>query len=469
MLDGPPGVGTALCSRVFVYADVVDTIKALANKVTSVTGPSATAGQASIGDLVTVTVTGNTGTLGAGPAADPGVLQSTPNALRDFPVSAWRLERTEVTISPDGVAPASTFVDRLFLTGASGPAREYTARYLFRAVGPSSAPAQVKPIQYIASGTQVKHTDLGGAALYSLPAVSPVATTTLAKAVTSPADGVLPSTGGHASYALTLRNTGADADTVDYLRDTLPADAAYVAGLADRRRPPGRRPAVDGRSLVVPGPLGVPAAGTTTVRYQLLLGPTAGTRTNSAVARLAGLVLDATADVTTSAPATADVTVLGAGGPALAADSATTVAGSPVTLDVLANDSSASGRDLQVSAARRPVARDRRARRRRLRHLHPGPRDLRHGHVHLHRGRRVLQRDRDGHGDDDARSRSPTGTPPAPAPRWPAAPSWSTTPAPRARCRWSAARSSAPRRPAPSPSPRRARSPTPRRAARPAR
>src|SRR4051812_11749873 len=33
--DGPPEFGTVLCSRTFTYADVPDTIKALANKVTS--------------------------------------------------------------------------------------------------------------------------------------------------------------------------------------------------------------------------------------------------------------------------------------------------------------------------------------------------------------------------------------------------------------------------------------------------
>jgi hypothetical protein len=169
--DGPPALGKPVCSRSYTYADVADTIKAMANKVNAVTAAPQTP-SGSIGDSITVTVTGNTGTLGAGPANDPGVLAYTPNVVSEFPAGAWRLERTELTISPDGNAPATTYVDRLYLSGASGPARAYTARYVFRAIGSTSAPASVRPIQYIASGTQVKHTDQGSASLYALPPVS---------------------------------------------------------------------------------------------------------------------------------------------------------------------------------------------------------------------------------------------------------------------------------------------------------
>ncbi|HWG99412.1 MAG TPA: Ig-like domain-containing protein, partial [Pilimelia sp.] len=351
--DGPPGVGATLCTRTFTYADVVDTIKALANKVHSVT--SSAPATAQLGDLVTVTVEGNTGTLGAGPANDPGVLQYTPNALGAFPASAWRLERTELSISPDGSSPDRvTYVDRLFLTGASGPARPYTARYLFRAVGPSPAPTQVKPIQYIASGTQVKHTDAGGAALGALPAVSATAPLSLGKEVTAPADRVLPPGGGTASYALTVVNSGTTAGRVDWIADTLPTDAAFVSGSLRLNGRPVADPEVDGRSLVVRGPLSVPAAGQVVLSYSVQLGATAGTRVNSAVAHFGQVVLDSSADVTSSDPATAAVTVLGAGGLNLVGDAVGTVAGSPVAVDVLANDTTPSGLPLRVTAVGTP-------------------------------------------------------------------------------------------------------------------
>jgi uncharacterized repeat protein (TIGR01451 family) len=331
----------------------VDTIKALANKVTGVSAaPDVTSG--TIGDAVVVTVTGNTGTLGAGPADDPGVLSYTPNALSGFPASAWRLERTELTVSPDGVAPQETFVDRLFLSRASGPARPYTARYSFRAVGPSAEPAQLKPIQYIASGTQVKHTDQGGPVLYSLPPVSPIATTSTSKALTSPSTGVLPPGGGRAAYAVTLTNAGAAPATVDWVQDDLPTDASYVPGSL---RLDGRLvadPSTAGRQLVVEGPLTVPAAGSSTLTYEVLLGATSGTRTNSAVAHFGDVVLDLTRDVTDPKPATAKVTVLGTAALGLVADTASTPAGTSVTVDVLANDTAPSGLPLTVTQVAAP-------------------------------------------------------------------------------------------------------------------
>ncbi|HYU04705.1 MAG TPA: Ig-like domain-containing protein, partial [Jatrophihabitantaceae bacterium] len=351
--DGPPGSGTALCSRTFTYADVVDTIKALANKVTSVTAaPSPAFG--TIGDAVTLTVTGNTGTLGAGPGNDPGVLDYTPNALQDFPANAWRLERTELTISPDGDAPPVTYVDRLFLTGASGPAREYTAHYVFRAIGPSSAAAQIKPIQYIASGTQVKHTDQGGAALYSLPAVSSEANISVTKALTSPTSAILASGGGTASYAVTLANAGTTAGTVDWVSDVMPDDSSYVAGSLKIDGRSVADPTISGQTLVVPGPFRVPALGTSTLTYSLLLGATPGTRSNSAVAHFGEVTFDTTRDVTSTAPATADVNVLGSAALGLVADAATTPAGSSVVVDVLANDTAPSGLPLHITALGTP-------------------------------------------------------------------------------------------------------------------
>ena len=347
--DGPPAVGVPLCTRTYTYSDVVDTIKALANKVNTVTA-APTASSGTIGDAVTVTVTGNTGVLGAGPGNDPGVLAYTPNVISSFPANAWRLERTELRISPDGVAPATTYADRLYLSGASGPARDYTARYVFRAIGPSASPAGVEPIQYIASGTQVKHTDQGSASLYSLPAVSPEAAVSVQKRVVSPDPAVLPSGGGTATYAVTLTNSGGTPQEADWLTDQMPADATFVSGSLKVDGRSVADPDVADRTITMVGPFDVPAYGSTVVTYSLALGSTAGARTNSAAAHYGQVVLDASADVTVSDPASATVTVLGTSGLNLGADLATTPANTPKTIDVLANDSAPSGLPLSVTA-----------------------------------------------------------------------------------------------------------------------
>jgi hypothetical protein len=170
---------TALCERTFTFNRVADTIKANANKVQSVTADVPV--EVSLGDAVTVTVEGNTGVLGSGPSFDPGILSYAPTAFSSFPTSAWRLERTELLISPDGTAPQQTYVDRLFLAGASGSDRPYTAKYTFRAVGPSETQTSVLPVQYIASGTQVKHTNVSDIGIGALPAVADESALSLAK------------------------------------------------------------------------------------------------------------------------------------------------------------------------------------------------------------------------------------------------------------------------------------------------
>ncbi len=122
---------------------------------------------------------------------------------------------------------------------------------MFRAIGPSGAAAQIKPIQYIASGTQVKHTDQGGAALYSLPAVSSQADISLTKTLVSPASGILPSGGGTASYLVTLTNAAGTPGTVDWVWDTMPIDASYVSGSLKIDGRTVADPVITGQTLAV--------------------------------------------------------------------------------------------------------------------------------------------------------------------------------------------------------------------------
>jgi uncharacterized repeat protein (TIGR01451 family) len=348
---GYPTASNAICQRTYTYNGVYETIKALANKVTSVTannpGP-----EAKLGDAVTVTVTGNTGTLGAGPSFDPGVLSYAPNALGTFPAGGWRLEKTSMNISPDGNAAPITYVDRLYLSGASGGNRPYTAHYTFRAIGPVATASAVKPIQYIASGTQVKHTDIGGGVVGSLPAVSSIANLQLSKTVSA---SVLAAGGGDVSYDVTATNHGGSAGTMDRIVDSLPAGAVYKSGTSTLGGRATADPAASGQTLTWPGPVVVPAGGTTTLHYEVTLPSTPGDYVNAAVAHFGTATLDASRDVTTSNPATATTTVLGVSGSADAVnDTTTTSAGTAIAVNVLANDSSSGNFPLSVQAVATP-------------------------------------------------------------------------------------------------------------------
>jgi len=354
LYNGRPGFGSVLCSRTFTYSDVVDTIKALANKVTGITS-SASPSTATIGSSVTITVTGNTGTLGAGPANDPGVLSYTPDVLVDFPASAWQLARTEMTISPDGSAPPQTYVDQLRLAGASGSARPYTAKYTFRAVGPTTQSAVMQPVQYIASGTQVKHTDVGGAALYSLPTVSPIADLSMSRSIVTPSSGTVAAGGGTVTHRLVITNSGSAAGQLDWLDETLPSGASYVSGSFTVNGRAVADPIISGQHLVVDGPIDVPAAGTVTMQLDEQVDATPGVRTSSAVAYFGTVQIDGSRDVRASDPATASVRVLGNQGPTAVGDSATTSAGAAVQVPVTTNDSSPSGLPLTVTAVSTPA------------------------------------------------------------------------------------------------------------------
>ncbi|MDQ1397205.1 MAG: large repetitive protein, partial [Acidimicrobiaceae bacterium] len=285
---GHPSGGNLVCQRAYSYSGVYEAIKALANKVTSVTA-NAPSGQAHIGDIMDVTVIGNTGTLGAGPAADPGVLSYAPDALSGFPAGAWRLEKTVLTISPDGVAPPVTFTDRLYLAGASGPNRPYTGHYSFRAIGPADATSGVQPVQYIASGTQVKHTDISGGVLGSLPAISREANVQLAKSASA---AVLPAAGGTVTYTVTAANFGTGGATLDRIVDTLPSGATYHAGTTKLAGRTIDDPAVAGRQLTWSGPVAVPAGGDLQLTYDAGLPGTSGIKTNSAIAYYGTAELD---------------------------------------------------------------------------------------------------------------------------------------------------------------------------------
>lgn len=356
-----------LCERTFTYARVAETIKALANKVDVVT--ASTAATAQIGDELVVTVEGHTGTLGAGPAYDPGVLSYAPAAINGFPVNAWRLEKTSMTISPDGVAPQNTYIDRLYLSGASGPDRDYVARYTFRAIDATDAPTTVKPVQYIASGTQVKHTDLEGSVVGSIPKITDTSKLAITKSVASvPSNAFAAGTqtfppvngaakGGTVRYTVSITNSGGTSGSLDRIVDTMDAGITFTAGTATINNR-AKTPTVSGRDIIFYGPITIPAGGTTTVVYDAVVQDVTGDYKNSVVGWYGNAKIDGSTSVNNQSPASTTVKVAPASGTLTAKPDSTTAAPDntkPVTIPVTANDEPLGASGLTVSILTDPI------------------------------------------------------------------------------------------------------------------
>ena len=167
-----------VCADSGGFTGVDETIKAAANKLTSVT---VSGGTPRIGGTFTITVIGDTGQIGSGSANDPSSFWMSPAASGAWPAGAYRLVGTSLSFTG-----GATYTDTLRVSGLAAAAKQYTAVYTFRAVGFTTSATSVLPVQQIASGTQIKHTDLGSIA--SLPAINP-STNDLTVALTAGCSG----------------------------------------------------------------------------------------------------------------------------------------------------------------------------------------------------------------------------------------------------------------------------------------
>jgi uncharacterized repeat protein (TIGR01451 family) len=197
----------------YTFTAVKETIKAAANKVSD-TGYSTSAAievsdtTPELGQAITISVEGTSGTIGAGASPDGSIVWLTPAAVSSWPTRALRLESVSVTFErgsawTGGNSSPVTYTDQLMIsnaqnclkknanpstctggTGSSSP--EYRAFYTFRVVGMPAASVKAVPVAQIASGTQIKHADttaVGSTLDISFSSVSINAS--LAKSVTS--------------------------------------------------------------------------------------------------------------------------------------------------------------------------------------------------------------------------------------------------------------------------------------------
>ncbi|HVG34922.1 MAG TPA: hypothetical protein VM911_17765, partial [Pyrinomonadaceae bacterium] len=199
-----------LASASFTQTVVEDTIQANANKITTtVAGPN----PPGLGGIVTVTVTGHSGSIGG-----QNLLSYTPASELSWTANNYQLISSTVVLTGGN---SGTYTDQLFISGlASDSDTNYTVTYEFRATGVSTAPQIVTPMVFIASGTNIKHTQ-------GDPGTISPATNSLTLSKLSSATTVYP--GGTLTYTLRLSNVGGAYDaTVEDFTDTLPTTPASL-------------------------------------------------------------------------------------------------------------------------------------------------------------------------------------------------------------------------------------------------
>lgn len=288
-----PPSAPQVASATFSQTVVEDTIQANANKITTtVSGPN----PPGLGGIVTVEVTGHSGTIG-----DQNLLSFTPACDAFWVANNYQLITTSVVLTGGNTG---TYTDRLYISGLASPSdTNYTVTYQFRATGVSTAPQTITPMVYIASGTQIKHTQ-GDPGTIS-PASNTVTLSKLASATTV-------YVGSTVTFTLRLSNVGGAYDiTVEDFTDTLPtspASISYVAGSSTYNGAAIANPSISGATLTWIGSFVVPAGQTRDLTFQALFPATSGTYINRAVAHVGGVQIDSTLSTTDNSPASVSVT-----------------------------------------------------------------------------------------------------------------------------------------------------------------
>jgi uncharacterized repeat protein (TIGR01451 family) len=290
-----PPAGSELASGSFSMT-AVETIQANANKViTVVSGPN----PAELGGIVTMTVSGDGGTVGS-----DRILSFSPAGYLNWRPDAYELFESTITLAGGNTG---SYRDQLLIIAASSSATTYSAVYKFRAVTTTTAPTTVSPIGYISSGAQIKHTSTGD---YSnLAPILPVVNELTLGKLTSVGELV---NGGLATFSLLVTNAGVYDSILEDFTDTLPSTPAtptYVAGSSRFNGLPIGNPAISGPTLTWIGTFPLLAGTVNTLTFQVNFPTNTATYTNRAVGHVRSVQIDTTLDTSDNAPATAIVVV----------------------------------------------------------------------------------------------------------------------------------------------------------------
>ena len=225
----------------FSFLKVVETIKASANKITTVTGALAPT-TATLGGKYTITVKGETGKVGSGSTPDFKTFWASPAAYSSWPTRALRLESTEIKIcigSNGSSGSQFTLTNQLFYnpttlpTCLNGSGDFWQGTYTFRIIGTGPAALSPSPVAIISSGTQYKHSDVNGITSNQTVNLSTVASSNVSVRV-SAAGSVVSSTSSSVTirYTVSISTTSTVALNVDEIVDTHDNGSTFVSGSA---------------------------------------------------------------------------------------------------------------------------------------------------------------------------------------------------------------------------------------------
>jgi hypothetical protein len=333
--DATGVVATSECD--FTFTKVAETIKASPNKITSI---SITSGSLSLGQLITVIVQGDTGTIGQGSADVGAILWFSPASFSSFPTAALRLESVTLAVTSDNSINNNTnyrFYDERLLvlpstvpesskpanlefssgntpvttadSAMQGNKRTYKNVYRFRVIGKTSTATSIDPIAQISSGTQIKHTPLGscnsaGQCTTSISTDTVTVPVTISKGLS--VGSFVVGTGSYAnyvraSYQVIVSTTTGSSVSVDEIIDT-PPSGAILTGSSSYRFGTGSAIAItpiqiDSESSMSPqpyhfiGPFRITSTSALTVNYQMWIPNIQGTFTNTAQAYIGQQVI----------------------------------------------------------------------------------------------------------------------------------------------------------------------------------
>lgn len=336
--NGRPDVSTSTSkySCDFSFTKVAETIKAAANKVTSITVDDTTP---DVGQLISFTAIGAAGTIGAGSPDVGRILWFSPNAFSNFPTSAMRLESVTLqvadnqSISTSGSNKVWTYSERLLVTPSIIPdtgimsgsettadsldaKRFYKNIYKFRILSRTATSTIVQPVAQISSGTQIKHTDLSAAgSSLSFNTTTVQTNLTVTKAVTSTTGLTTAScpsgTCNVVPYRITL-SASAGSITIDEVVDTPGPGVTYKTSSATISAGTISEPVLlSSESTLNPqpyhfvGPFTITSGTNLTISYSMLVPQGASaTYTNSAVAYIGSQVIGESASTVSNTTVT---------------------------------------------------------------------------------------------------------------------------------------------------------------------